>query len=66
MGYLAQIFATVRAWRRGQSMMEYALIVGLIAVVASVGYFKLGIKGIKGVVKSDYQAIKAVKIPKTK
>jgi Flp pilus assembly pilin Flp len=47
-------------------MAEYAMIVPLITVVASVGYFKLGSKGINGVVKSDYQAIKAVKLPKTK
>lgn len=66
MEYLAQIFARVRGWRKGQSMTEYAMIVALIAVVASVGYVKLGSKGISGVVKSDYQVIKAVKLPTTK
>jgi len=64
MWVLRKIFVEGR-WRKGQAMTEYAMILGMIALVAFTGYVKFG-KSVNSVVKNDYQTIKAIKLPKAK
>jgi Flp pilus assembly pilin Flp len=55
MEYIKGIFVTLQAYRRGQTMTEYALILAAVAVVVFAGYQLLGtdINGLLGTVDSQ-------------
>jgi Flp pilus assembly pilin Flp len=42
MGQIKGIIASLRGYRRGQTMTEYALILSAVAVVVFVGYQTMG------------------------
>jgi Flp pilus assembly pilin Flp len=42
MGQIKEIIASIRAYKRGQTMTEYALILSAVAVVVFVGYQTMG------------------------
>lgn len=58
-----KMLTKVRAWRKGQTMTDYALIMAAVVVVASVSYVKFGTE-LNKLVKSDYTVIKDIKLPK--